>query len=98
MAFMGEISVGETVDASRSQIVVGQFREGTGSSVHAGTTGPVAIILRIFSAIFSLFDAMTDFSVAIMHTPTTEDVFVKLASRENVPKVTVRRLRLHSKA
>ena len=55
-----------------------KFREGTGPGVHASTSGPgTARILLTLSAIFSLFAATADFSVAFMRTPMTEEVFVE---------------------
>ena len=72
-------------DAVRSRLVVRQFREGTDPSVHVGTPGPAAArILLFLSAIYSLFAA--DFSVAFMHTPMTEEVFVELPEEANMPK------------
>ena len=50
-------------DAVRSRLVVRQSREGTDSSVHAGTPGPARILL-ILSATCSLCAATADFSVA----------------------------------
>ena len=80
-------------DAVPSRLVVRQFREGTDPSVHADTPGPAAArILLTFSAICSLFAATADFSVAFMHTPMTEEVFVEPPEEANLPKDTVWRL------
>ena len=81
-------------DTVRSRLVVRQFREGTDPSVHAGTPGPAAMrILLTLSAIYSLFAATADFSVAFMHTPMTEEVFVEPQEEANLPLDTVGRLR-----
>ena len=81
-------------DAVRSRLVVRQFRGGTDPSVHADTPGPAAArILLILSAIYSLFAATADFSVAFMQTPMTEEVFVEPPEKANLPKDKVWRLR-----
>ena len=81
-------------DAVRSRLAVRQFREGTAPSVHAGAPGPAAArILLILSAIYSLFAASADFSVACMHTLMTEEVFVEPPEKANSPKDKVWRLR-----
>ena len=61
----------------------------------AGTSGPAAAwILLTLSAIYSLFAATADFSVAFhAHTPMTEEVFVEHPEEANLPKDTVWRLR-----
>ena len=76
-------------DAVRSRLVVRQFREATDPSVHAGTPDPAAArILLVLSAIYSLFAATADFSVAFMRTPKTEEVFVHPPEESNLPKDT----------
>ena len=47
----------------------------------------------ILSAIYSLFAATADFSVAFMHTPMTEEVFVEPPEEANLPKDKVWRFR-----
>ena len=77
----------------RSRLVLRRFREGTDPSVHAGTPGQAAArILLTLLAINSLFAATADFSVAFVHTPITEEVFVE-PPEANLPKDTVWRLR-----
>ena len=59
-----------------------QFREGTDPSVHAATPGPAAARIRL---ILSAIAATADFSVAFMHTPLTEEVFVEPPEEANLP-------------
>ena len=81
-------------DAVSSRFVVRQFREGADLRVHAGTPGSAAArLLLILSAIQSLFAATADFSVAFMHSPVTEEVFVELPPEANLPRGRVRLLR-----
>ena len=47
----------------------------------------------IISAIYSLFAATADFSLAFMHTPMTEELFVEPPEEANLPKDEVWRLR-----
>ena len=62
--------------------------------MHAGTPRPAgARILLTLSAIYSLFAATADFSIAFMHTPMTEEVFVEPPPEANLPRGTVWRLR-----
>ena len=109
LAFMDELRVGEPCDVHarercgqrerrgdsvRSRFVVRQFREGADPSVHAGVQGSAAArILLTLSAIHSLFAATADFSVAFMHSPMTEEVFVEPPPEANLSRGTVWRLR-----
>ena len=65
-------------DKVRSRYVVRQFRDGgVDHRLHAGTPSPEAVrVLLILSIVWNYFAATADFSVAFMHTPLEEEVFV----------------------
>ncbi len=79
----------------RSRYVVRQFRDGgVDHRVYAGTPGPEAVrILLVLATILGQFAGTCDFSVAFMHTPLEEEVFVEAPLQMGLPWHQVWRLR-----